>query len=188
MDSAGRFPAERRMLFGESEEAQQAARGARDLMDLHIHVPWILQAAEAAGVNDPAPDDYGVPVSAVARHRAESSDSPPAVLAELHDEWIAFPRRYLSNESMDTLCTDTLGLVLPVLITPVSTTDREAARASSTGPGRTPPHPGSRQTQRRHGRLRHAAPNKPITDDTWHPPPRRRHDTSSLLPKYQSHA
>lgn len=29
-----------------------------------------------------------------------------AVLAELHDEWIAFPRRYLSNESMDALCTD----------------------------------------------------------------------------------
>ncbi|MFE9941186.1 transposase [Streptomyces hirsutus] len=72
----------------------------------------------------------------------------PAVPTELHDEWIAFPRRYLSNESMDTLCTDTLGLVLPVLITPVSTTDREAARASSTGPGRTPLHPGSRQTQR----------------------------------------
>ncbi|SDD82085.1 hypothetical protein [Streptomyces prasinopilosus] len=40
-------------------------------MDLHIDVPWILQVAEAAGVNDPAPDDYGVPVSAVARHRAE---------------------------------------------------------------------------------------------------------------------
>ncbi|MEU1691952.1 fic family toxin-antitoxin system, toxin component [Streptomyces hirsutus] len=45
-------------------------------MDLHIHVPWILQAAEAAGVNDPASDDYGVPVSAVARHRAESSEQP----------------------------------------------------------------------------------------------------------------
>ncbi|MEQ8145936.1 fic family toxin-antitoxin system, toxin component [Streptomyces sp. OP7] len=39
-------------------------------MDLNIDVPWILQVAEAAGVNDPAPDDYGVPVSAVARHRA----------------------------------------------------------------------------------------------------------------------
>ncbi|MFM9699302.1 fic family toxin-antitoxin system, toxin component [Streptomyces europaeiscabiei] len=39
-------------------------------MDLHIDVPWILQVAEAAGADDPAPDDYGVPVSAVARHRA----------------------------------------------------------------------------------------------------------------------
>ncbi|MFC5201763.1 fic family toxin-antitoxin system, toxin component [Streptomyces kaempferi] len=39
-------------------------------MNLHIDVPWILQVAEAAGADDPAPDDYGVPVSAVARHRA----------------------------------------------------------------------------------------------------------------------
>lgn len=76
MYSAGRFPAERHMLFDEAEEAQQTARGARDLMDLHIHVPWILQVAEAAGVNDPAPDGYGVPVSAVVRHRAESSEQP----------------------------------------------------------------------------------------------------------------
>jgi transposase-like protein len=30
-----------------------------------------------------------------------------AVLAELHDEWIAFPRRHLSNESMDSLYPDT---------------------------------------------------------------------------------
>ncbi|WP_234018146.1 MULTISPECIES: IS256 family transposase [unclassified Streptomyces] len=29
-----------------------------------------------------------------------------AVLAELHDEWIAFPRRYLSTESMDSLYPD----------------------------------------------------------------------------------
>ncbi|MEU2264741.1 transposase [Streptomyces sp. NPDC019645] len=36
----------------------------------------------------------------------------PAVLAELHDEWIAFPRRYLSNESMGVLYTDT-PTVLP---------------------------------------------------------------------------
>jgi putative transposase len=28
------------------------------------------------------------------------------VLAELHDEWVAFPRRYLSNESMDALYPD----------------------------------------------------------------------------------
>jgi hypothetical protein len=45
-------------------------------MDLHIEVPWILQVAEAAGANDPAPDDYGVPVSAVARHRAELFEQP----------------------------------------------------------------------------------------------------------------
>lgn len=29
-----------------------------------------------------------------------------AVLAELHDEWIAFPHHYLSNESMDALYLD----------------------------------------------------------------------------------
>ncbi|MEU6883375.1 fic family toxin-antitoxin system, toxin component [Streptomyces sp. NPDC046712] len=40
-------------------------------MELHIDVPWILQVAEVAGADDPAPDDYGVPVAAVARHRAE---------------------------------------------------------------------------------------------------------------------
>ena len=40
-------------------------------MELHIDVPWILQVAEVAGAGDPAPDDYGVPVAAVARHRAE---------------------------------------------------------------------------------------------------------------------
>ncbi|MEU1536154.1 fic family toxin-antitoxin system, toxin component [Streptomyces fagopyri] len=45
-------------------------------MDLHIGVPWILQVAEAAGADDPAPDDYGVPVSAVARHRAELFEQP----------------------------------------------------------------------------------------------------------------
>ncbi|MGA5843523.1 fic family toxin-antitoxin system, toxin component [Streptomyces pseudogriseolus] len=45
-------------------------------MNLHIDVPWILQVAEAAGANDPAPDDYGVPVSAVARHRAELFEQP----------------------------------------------------------------------------------------------------------------
>ncbi|MFE6134275.1 fic family toxin-antitoxin system, toxin component [Streptomyces sp. NPDC056437] len=45
-------------------------------MELHIDVPWILQVAEAAGAGDPAPDDYGVPVSAVARHRAELFEQP----------------------------------------------------------------------------------------------------------------
>ncbi|MFB7247357.1 fic family toxin-antitoxin system, toxin component [Streptomyces populi] len=45
-------------------------------MNLHIDVPWILQVAEAAGADDPAPDDYGVPVSAVARHRADLFEQP----------------------------------------------------------------------------------------------------------------
>ncbi|MEV8047711.1 fic family toxin-antitoxin system, toxin component [Streptomyces griseoluteus] len=45
-------------------------------MNVHIDVPWILQVAEAAGVDDPAPDDYGVPVCAVARHRADVFDQP----------------------------------------------------------------------------------------------------------------
>ncbi|MFJ8141004.1 fic family toxin-antitoxin system, toxin component [Streptomyces sp. NPDC096013] len=40
-------------------------------MELHIDVPWILQVAELAGAADPAPDDYGVPVAAVACHKAE---------------------------------------------------------------------------------------------------------------------
>ena len=45
-------------------------------MDLHIDVPWILQVAEIAGAGDPAPDDYGVPVAAVACHRAELLNQP----------------------------------------------------------------------------------------------------------------
>ncbi|MBV2353827.1 fic family toxin-antitoxin system, toxin component [Streptomyces sp. J2-1] len=45
-------------------------------MELHIDVPWILQVAELAGAADPAPDDYGVPVAAVACHRAELLDTP----------------------------------------------------------------------------------------------------------------
>ncbi|MET9107400.1 fic family toxin-antitoxin system, toxin component [Streptomyces zhihengii] len=45
-------------------------------MDLTIDVPWILQVAEVAGAGDPAPDDYGVPVAAVARHHAELFEQP----------------------------------------------------------------------------------------------------------------
>ncbi|MFF9126723.1 fic family toxin-antitoxin system, toxin component [Streptomyces sp. NPDC014889] len=45
-------------------------------MELHIDVPWILQVAELAGAGDPAPDDYGVPVAAVACHRAELLETP----------------------------------------------------------------------------------------------------------------
>ena len=36
-----------------------------------------------------------------------------AVLAEMHDEWIAFPRRYLSEESMATVYASTDTTVLP---------------------------------------------------------------------------
>ncbi|MBB4983812.1 MULTISPECIES: fic family toxin-antitoxin system, toxin component [Streptomyces] len=45
-------------------------------MELHIDVPWILQVAELAGADDPAPEDYGVPVAAVACHSAEILDQP----------------------------------------------------------------------------------------------------------------
>ncbi|MYZ33642.1 MULTISPECIES: fic family toxin-antitoxin system, toxin component [unclassified Streptomyces] len=45
-------------------------------MDPHIDVSWILQVAELAGAGDPAPDDYGVPVAACARHRAELLEQP----------------------------------------------------------------------------------------------------------------
>ncbi|MGI5255538.1 fic family toxin-antitoxin system, toxin component [Actinacidiphila glaucinigra] len=45
-------------------------------MELHIDVPWILQVAELAGAGDPAPDDYGVPVAACARHQAELLERP----------------------------------------------------------------------------------------------------------------
>ncbi|MFF5390152.1 fic family toxin-antitoxin system, toxin component [Streptomyces sp. NPDC013012] len=45
-------------------------------MELHIDVPWILRVAEIAGAGDPAPEDYGVPVAAVAAHRAELLDRP----------------------------------------------------------------------------------------------------------------
>lgn len=45
-------------------------------MELHIDVAWILQVAQIAGVRDPSPDDYGVPVAACARHQAELLDRP----------------------------------------------------------------------------------------------------------------
>ncbi|WP_097257713.1 fic family toxin-antitoxin system, toxin component [Streptomyces sp. Ag109_G2-15] len=45
-------------------------------MELYIDVPWILQVAELAGAGDPTPDDYGVPVAAVACHRAELLETP----------------------------------------------------------------------------------------------------------------
>lgn len=39
-------------------------------MILHIDLSWILEVARRAGVDDPAPEDYGVPIAAVERHRA----------------------------------------------------------------------------------------------------------------------
>ncbi|MER5185359.1 fic family toxin-antitoxin system, toxin component [Streptomyces sp. NPDC002896] len=45
-------------------------------MDLHVDLSWILEVAERAGQGDPQPDDLGVPVAAVARHRAELLDAP----------------------------------------------------------------------------------------------------------------
>ncbi|MEV6536155.1 fic family toxin-antitoxin system, toxin component [Streptomyces sp. NPDC051639] len=45
-------------------------------MDALIDVTSILQVAEAAGMDDLARDDYGVPVSAIARHRAELLGKP----------------------------------------------------------------------------------------------------------------
>ncbi|MFF1442242.1 fic family toxin-antitoxin system, toxin component [Streptomyces sp. NPDC058295] len=45
-------------------------------MEVHIDVPWILQVAEVAGAADPTPEDYGVPVAAVACHRADLLEQP----------------------------------------------------------------------------------------------------------------
>ncbi|MFJ7126158.1 fic family toxin-antitoxin system, toxin component [Streptomyces sp. NPDC098101] len=45
-------------------------------MALHIDLSWILEVTERAGRADPAPDDLGVPLAAVARHRAELFDQP----------------------------------------------------------------------------------------------------------------
>lgn len=39
-------------------------------MILHIDLGWILEVAELAGQDDPAPIDYGVAIAAVERHRA----------------------------------------------------------------------------------------------------------------------
>ncbi|MCY0944250.1 IS256 family transposase [Streptomyces antarcticus] len=48
-----------------------------------------------------------------------------AVLTELHDEWIAFPRRYLSIESMDSLYPDSITQ-------PLDTTERSATPPQGT--------------------------------------------------------
>ncbi|MFJ9906790.1 fic family toxin-antitoxin system, toxin component [Streptomyces sp. NPDC101152] len=39
-------------------------------MNLKVDLAWILEVAQRAGQEDPAIDDYGVPVAAVERHRA----------------------------------------------------------------------------------------------------------------------
>ncbi|WP_129839990.1 fic family toxin-antitoxin system, toxin component [Streptomyces sp. RFCAC02] len=39
-------------------------------MSLVIDLTWILDVARRAGQDDPAPDDYGVPIAAVERHKA----------------------------------------------------------------------------------------------------------------------
>ncbi|MGC0421746.1 fic family toxin-antitoxin system, toxin component [Embleya sp. AB8] len=39
-------------------------------MSVSVDLAWILEIARRAGRDDPAPDDYGVPVAAVERHRA----------------------------------------------------------------------------------------------------------------------
>ncbi|MFE7753140.1 fic family toxin-antitoxin system, toxin component [Streptomyces sp. NPDC057428] len=45
-------------------------------MALHVDLSWILEVAERAGHQDPAPEDLGVPLAAVARHRAELLETP----------------------------------------------------------------------------------------------------------------
>ncbi|MFJ5546386.1 fic family toxin-antitoxin system, toxin component [Streptomyces sp. NPDC093225] len=45
-------------------------------MSLHVDLTWILEVAERAGRRDPAPEDLGVPLAAVARHRAELLEHP----------------------------------------------------------------------------------------------------------------
>ncbi|MFJ4633000.1 fic family toxin-antitoxin system, toxin component [Streptomyces sp. NPDC088847] len=45
-------------------------------MILHVDESWLLEVAERTGHRDPAPDDYGVPIAAVARHRGELLDTP----------------------------------------------------------------------------------------------------------------
>lgn len=45
-------------------------------MSLHVDMAWVLEVAERAGHGDPAPDDLGVPLAAVARHGAELLEQP----------------------------------------------------------------------------------------------------------------
>ncbi|MDX2710118.1 fic family toxin-antitoxin system, toxin component [Streptomyces sp. PA03-6a] len=43
-------------------------------MHLAIDLGWILEVARHAGQDDPAPEDFGVPLSAVDRHKAQLFD------------------------------------------------------------------------------------------------------------------
>jgi hypothetical protein len=43
---------------------------------MYVDESWILEVAERAGHRDPAADDYGVPVAAVACHRGELLEHP----------------------------------------------------------------------------------------------------------------
>lgn len=45
-------------------------------MSLHVDLSWILEVTQRAGRHDPAPDDFGVPIAAVERHRAELLEQP----------------------------------------------------------------------------------------------------------------
>ncbi|MER6075047.1 fic family toxin-antitoxin system, toxin component [Streptomyces sp. NPDC001817] len=45
-------------------------------MILHVDESWILEVGERDGHRDPAADDYGVPIAAVARHRGELLEHP----------------------------------------------------------------------------------------------------------------
>lgn len=76
VDATARLLSEHQAVFDEAEDAADASGRARRVMELHIDVPWILQVAELAGADDPAPDDYGVPVAAVTRYRAELFEQP----------------------------------------------------------------------------------------------------------------
>ncbi|MGW0629247.1 fic family toxin-antitoxin system, toxin component [Streptomyces sp. NPDC002758] len=40
-------------------------------MHLAIDLGWIIEVARQAGADDPAPEDFGVPLSAVERHKAQ---------------------------------------------------------------------------------------------------------------------
>ncbi|MFQ6196780.1 fic family toxin-antitoxin system, toxin component [Streptomyces sp. NPDC000405] len=39
-------------------------------MTVHVDLSWLLDAARLNGKEDPAPEDYGVPIAAIERHRA----------------------------------------------------------------------------------------------------------------------
>lgn len=40
-------------------------------MLIEVDLGWVLDVTQRAGVSDPTPEDFGVPVGAVERHRAE---------------------------------------------------------------------------------------------------------------------